>query len=185
MKKIAYILKIFIHVSLFSENNKFQRGPSHKFALKNNFFAWKNSCVFEIVYDFAFCCFEICKGINFRKRGQKTRKTRKFLPAKVLMMTTMQSLIYTICSNFSSPSKTWRLFFIIPYVKGVIAPVKTPYIKKPLLSAVKRLQTFVWWVFYYKNDLVFTLKFGLCFHIAFCPWWCHTDLAKFSDITSS
>ena len=32
---------------------------------------------------FAFCCFEISKGINFREKGPKTRKTRKFLPTKV------------------------------------------------------------------------------------------------------
>ena len=75
MKKIAYILKIFIHVSLISENNKFQRGPSHKFALKNDFFSREKT--------FAFCCFEICKGINFREKVQKTRK--KFLPVKVLV----------------------------------------------------------------------------------------------------
>ena len=32
---------------------------------------------------FAFCCFEISKGINFREKGPKTLKTRKFLPEKV------------------------------------------------------------------------------------------------------
>ena len=33
---------------------------------------------------FAFCCFEISKGINFREKGPKTRK---FLPAKVVKHT--------------------------------------------------------------------------------------------------
>ena len=33
--------------------------------------------------NFAFFCFEISPGINFRELGSKTRKTRKFLPAKI------------------------------------------------------------------------------------------------------
>ena len=64
------------------------QGRVLKFAWKKFFFSWKNFRVFEIIYDFAWktfrvFCFEISQGINFRKLGSKTRKTRKFLPAKI------------------------------------------------------------------------------------------------------
>ena len=76
-KDCLYIKNIHPCVITFWKQ-QFQRGPSHKFALKNNFFSREKT--------FAFCCFENCKGINFREKGQKTWKTRKFLPAKVVFM---------------------------------------------------------------------------------------------------
>ena len=64
-------------------------GRGLKFAWKKRFFLREKTFAFLKLSTisrektFAFCCFEISKGIDFREKGPKTRKTRKFLPAKV------------------------------------------------------------------------------------------------------
>ena len=82
----------------FFDNNEFK--ICLKFAWKKSFFSREKTFAFLKLSmisrekTFAFCCFEISKGINFREKGPKTRKTRKFLPAKV---SALKVIRFAIC----------------------------------------------------------------------------------------
>ena len=54
-----------------------------KFFSREKTFAFLKLSMISREKTFVFCCFEISKGINFREKGPRTRKTRKFLPTKV------------------------------------------------------------------------------------------------------